>query len=88
MGRRVGLDRCGKSHPHRDSIPGPSSPQPVVLPTELPGPPLRIAVYNLFRVTCLAPANTKVVLQYGPYLDVTKIHDGQNSHSINGLREF
>jgi len=24
--RRAGLDRCGKSRPHRDSIPGPSSP--------------------------------------------------------------
>jgi hypothetical protein len=23
---RVGLDRCGKSRPHRDSIPGPSGP--------------------------------------------------------------
>jgi len=23
--RRQGLDRCGKSHPRRDSIPGPSS---------------------------------------------------------------
>jgi len=22
----AGLDRCGKSHPHRDLIPGPSSP--------------------------------------------------------------
>jgi len=25
-GPRAGLDRCGKSRPHRDSIPGPSSP--------------------------------------------------------------
>jgi len=23
---RVGLDGCGKSHPHKDSIPGPPSP--------------------------------------------------------------
>jgi hypothetical protein len=23
---RAGMDRCGKSRPHRDSIPGPSSP--------------------------------------------------------------
>ena len=28
----------GKSRPHRDSIPGPSSPQSVAIPTELPGP--------------------------------------------------
>jgi len=26
MGPMSGLDRCGKSCPHRDSIPGPSSP--------------------------------------------------------------
>ena len=26
MGPRAGLDRCGKSRPHQDSIPGPSSP--------------------------------------------------------------
>jgi hypothetical protein len=26
VGFRAGLDMCGKSHPHRDSIPGPSSP--------------------------------------------------------------
>jgi hypothetical protein len=38
VGPRAGLDRCGKSLPHRDSIPGPSSPKPVAIPTELPGP--------------------------------------------------
>ena len=38
MGPRAGLNRCGKSRPHRVSIPGPSSPQPVAIPTELPGP--------------------------------------------------
>ena len=26
VGPRAGLDRCGKSRPHRNSIPGPSSP--------------------------------------------------------------
>jgi hypothetical protein len=26
VGTRAGLDECGKSHPYRDSIPGPSSP--------------------------------------------------------------
>jgi len=26
VGPRAGLERCGKSHPRRDSIPGPSSP--------------------------------------------------------------
>ena len=36
MGPRAGLDRCGKSRPHRDSIPRPSTPYPVAIPTELP----------------------------------------------------
>ena len=29
VGPRASLDGCGKSHPHRDSIPGPSSMQRV-----------------------------------------------------------
>ena len=37
VGLRAGLDRYGKSHLHRNSIPGPSSPQAVAIPTELPG---------------------------------------------------
>jgi hypothetical protein len=38
VGPRAGLDVCEKSRPHWDSIPGPSSLQPVDIPTELPGP--------------------------------------------------
>jgi len=38
VGPRAGLDRYGKSRLHRDSIPGPSSPYPVAIPTTLPGP--------------------------------------------------
>ena len=38
MGPRASLNRCGKSYPHRDSIPGPSSLYPVAIPTSLPGP--------------------------------------------------
>ena len=35
MDPRTGLDGCGKSCPYWDSIPGPSSPQRVAIPTEL-----------------------------------------------------
>ena len=49
-GPRAGLDRCGKSRPHRDSIPGPSSPQPVAIPTAIPGPHIKVW-YSLF--TCI-----------------------------------
>ena len=32
---RNGLGGCGKSHTHRDSIPGPSSPERVAVETEI-----------------------------------------------------
>ena len=35
MGPRAGLDWCGKTRPHRHSIPGPCSPYRVAVPTEL-----------------------------------------------------
>jgi hypothetical protein len=38
MGPRAGLDVCEKSRHHRDSIPGPSSPYSVAIPTELSRP--------------------------------------------------
>jgi hypothetical protein len=38
VGPRAGLDRCVKSRPHRDSIPGPPSSQPVAMVTTLPNP--------------------------------------------------
>jgi hypothetical protein len=41
VGPRAGLDECGKFRPHRDSIPGPSSPWRIAIPTALPGPQLK-----------------------------------------------
>jgi hypothetical protein len=38
VGLRAGLNGCGKSRRHRDSIPGPPSPLRVAIPTELSGP--------------------------------------------------
>jgi hypothetical protein len=35
---RASLNMCKKSHPHRESIPGLSSPLPVAIPTELSWP--------------------------------------------------
>ena len=40
VGLRVGLDRCGKSRPHRDSIPRPTSSQRVAIPSEISRPKL------------------------------------------------
>jgi hypothetical protein len=42
VGPRTGLDECGKPRPHRDSIPGPSSPERVAIPTELFQPTIHI----------------------------------------------
>ena len=36
-GPQSSLDGCGKFRPHQDLISGPSSPQPVAIPTALPG---------------------------------------------------
>jgi hypothetical protein len=44
VGSRAGLDGCGKSCPHRDSIPGPSSPLRVAVPTT----PSQPRVRNIF----------------------------------------
>jgi len=59
MGPRAGLDRCGKSHPHWDSIPGPSSPWPVTVPTELSWP-LCIGSTFIKNVVVLVPLILKL----------------------------
>jgi hypothetical protein len=47
VGPRVGLDRCGKSRPYRDSIQDSLARSSVVIPTEPPGAlfPLVIVLY-------------------------------------------
>ena len=47
VGPRAGLDGYEKSRPHRDSIPGPSSPYRVAIPNELSRPLRILAGYNL-----------------------------------------
>jgi hypothetical protein len=53
VGPRAGLDRCGKSCPHQNSIPGPSSTYPVAIPTEL-SRPIVYAVEYILRASVLA----------------------------------
>jgi hypothetical protein len=45
---RDGLDECGITHPHRDSIAGPSSPYLVAIPTDLSWPimPVHMGSYS------------------------------------------
>jgi hypothetical protein len=62
-----------KSRPHRDSIPGPSSPLSVAIPTELPGPP------NMVILT--AKSDGKVPwAQYYMINWVLKCHDNEPLH--------
>jgi hypothetical protein len=52
VGPRAGLDVFEKSLPYRDSIPGPSSPQPVTILTELSRPPY-LYIYNVQFSCCI-----------------------------------
>jgi len=45
-GPRAGLDGCGKSRPHWDSIPAMSSPRRVAIPTELSRPTNHISLQH------------------------------------------
>ena len=49
MGPRAGPDRFGKSRPHQVSIPGPSSPYPVAIPTTLPGSQIIVECFIILR---------------------------------------
>jgi hypothetical protein len=61
VGHRAGLDRCGKSRPHWDSIPGPSNPWSVNIPTELPGP---IAITTATTITTTTNNNNNNSLYF------------------------
>ena len=61
MGPRAGLNRCGKSRSHRNSIPGPSSPWPVAMLTEISGPH-KCYSFSLLYFICSVPLFTRVAL--------------------------
>jgi hypothetical protein len=74
VGPRDGLDGCGKSHHHRDSIPGPSSPYRVDIPTELPRPTLFIDTSEICKMMWLL--NTK--MQYCRILNHSRYNCDQD----------
>ena len=79
MGARVGLDRCGKSRPYRDSIPGPSRPYSVAILTELPGP---------CRIIVLVPNFTNFVL-YESKILISVLNEGDEQTNTNSwLRDI
>jgi hypothetical protein len=79
VGPRVGLDRCGKSHPHRDSIPGPSSPYPVAIPTELPGP-LSLHLQGKILPLYVEDGSRMLLLNYDSYLQKERCHNPEDNN--------
>ena len=68
VGPRSGLDGCGKSRPHRDSIPGSSSPQRVAIPSTPSRPTLRCRNLNRDKkmLFCYNPTpNVKKIIKHG-----------------------
>jgi hypothetical protein len=62
---RAGLDGCGKSFPHRDSIPRPPSALRVAIPTTLFRPTWDVRVLSYVTAGCvrLCLFNSLVVMQ-------------------------
>jgi len=60
VGPSAGLDRCGKSRPHRDSIPDLPARRSVTIPTELPGP--HVTPNSSTNITITATSNAELVL--------------------------
>ena len=58
VGPRGGLDRCGKSRPHRDSIPDRPTRSSVAIPTELPDPHINVSILpEVSRMSMSAHSN-------------------------------
>jgi len=89
VGPRAGLDRCGKSRPQLDSIPGPQRPQPVAVPTALPGP-LRYPAHHATRPTTLPgppryPAHYARIRFYSLSSSISRISPTQASGLTDSL---
>jgi len=59
---RDGLDRCGKSRPHRNSIPGPSIPYQIAIPTELSRPTKEYNINYKFNTQITYQINVNQIL--------------------------
>ena len=78
VGPSAGLDGGGKSRPHRDSIPGMSSPQRVAIPTELSRPTNIIILWDHRRI-CV-PSLTETSL-CGAYLQLPELNSTSSYQS-------
>jgi len=65
VGSRAGLGGCGKSRPHRDSIPGPSSRERVAIPSALSqltnNNCSNIKLYEIVKTGCTLAGDCKIV---------------------------
>jgi hypothetical protein len=66
VGRTAGLDGCGKSPPHRESISRPSSPQRVVMPTALSQSAKILLYYRIQgkKKLCVSTLNAESSLEF------------------------
>jgi hypothetical protein len=74
VGRRAGLDKCGKSRLHRNLIPGPPSPYRVAIPAELFRPTITCPIHSnlVFLICattsrCLYSSPLFLISSYFPY---------------------
>jgi len=74
-GLRIGLDRCGKSRPHRDSIPDCTDRSSDAILTELPGPQLfeqwESNRYRIFWV-CVCSFRYPACIAHASYYIITR----------------
>jgi hypothetical protein len=89
MGPRAHLNRCGKFRPHRDSIPGPSSPKPVAIPTKLAGPQTVIRKVQIcFKVTPLRTSSIRIIGIWYKKYESSRNHYWRVVQSVLLLRVF
>ena len=76
MEPRTVQNRCGKSHPYRDSIPGPPNLWPVAIPTTLAGP--HFEVYLSLNLTLFVKLVLGVIIWFNFFFfNFTKVFELQ-----------
>ena len=64
MGLKAGLETCGKSRPHRDSIPGLSSPWQVAIPATLSRFQVSVVIRELANKQTKEETRRMAILRY------------------------
>jgi hypothetical protein len=80
VGPRAGLDRCGESRPHRDSIPGSSSPWAVAISTELSRLKEDIMCWYLYFIFCPRSPKRWTASCADPFYGISRKWDNKYEH--------